>query len=1261
MEESEEFQRRLSEMDCADGIVDPGGDMLPVVGLGGSQGSLVALQTFFDALPEATGMAYVVVVHLSPEHDSILAKILQRGTTMPVKQVLEPEKLMADHVYVIPPGRHLAMQAGILQTTEFDGTRGSNVAVDLFFRSLAESHGASATAVVLSGGDGDGASGLKRVKERGGLTIAQDPTEAEAEGMPRSAIATGMVDWVLPVAEMPRRLLDYRENRRRIQLPPANTAELSESKLVQQDQDEQSLRDVLAYLKARSGHDFSYYKRATILRRIGRRMQVNGTTTLAGYLDYLRTHPGESGALLQDLLISVTNFFRDKDAFAALETIVPQLFHRKTDADQLRVWVPACATGEEAYSIAILLIEHASRMLNPPRIQVFATDLDNAAVETAREGRYPEAILADVSEERLRTFFTKEPGCYRVRRSVRESVLFALHDLLKDSPFSRLDLISCRNLLIYLRREAQNRVFDIFHFALLPGGRLFLGSSESAEDEAPLFRQDDKKHRLYTRLTAPRVGLSVPAGASTLTFAYHRSAKLPKSLLSQEMRRQPADAGERQEVAAGRIGWAETHFKLLERLAPPSLLVNREYEVMHLSESAGKYLRMSGGEPSMNLLQIIRPELRTELRAALFLAAKSRTSVRLPDLAVNIDGKVLTVEVVVDFLDDPGPDFLLLVVFHDKQNVDPAPVRVSHVDKDSPEGGLVRHLEEELDLMRSNWRDTVEQYEASTEELKASNEELQAMNEELRSATEELETGREELQSINEEIVTINQELKSKVEELSRANSDLQNLMASTKIATIFLDRKLRIARFTPSTSALFNCISTDIGRPLSDLTHRLEYPEITADAERVLETLTVIEREVTNVEGKWFLARIFPYRTTEDVIAGVVITLVEITERKHAEDIRHWFSTIVESANDAIISYDMDGVIVSWNHGAERIFGYRADEAIGQTQDLLRPPEMREEARGMLEKLRRGEAIPQFDTVRLNKDGTQIDVILSAAAMKNESNAIVGFTVIVLDDSERRRAVEQLQQARDGLEVRVAERTSELSRRVAQLAQLSSDLTLIEQRERDRVARILHDEFQQLLVGAKMKLEECGDRLAEGDDQRGCDIARSRAVSLIDQALESSRSLAVELSPPILAEGLGKALEWLCGIWVKKTHSLKVKMDIDTSQDARTEEIRLLAFLAVRELLFNIVKHTEVREADVRLHVENGTLAISVEDRGQGFDPDLLHQGGGSGFGLAGLRERLELLGGGLDLSTRPGNGVIAVLRVPRKTSEEDETTETS
>jgi len=505
-----------SAMVDIDNIVPTHGyNELPVVGLGGSAGSIPALTSFFRTVPANPGVAFVVVVHLSPEHDSALDDVLRRATSMPVVQVRGSTRVEAGTVYVIPPRKVLRVFDGSLQLGELPADRPGRVAIDLFFRTLADTHGPHAVAVVLSGADSDGATGIKRIKERGGLTIAQDPQEAQHETMPQAAIATGMVDWVLPVAEMAQRVLDYVSLESRLALPPEEGPPLPDAPPAAVA--EKTLRDVLSFLRTRTGRDFGNYKRATILRRIGRRMQVNGVAALADYVGCLRTRPGEAGALLQDLLISVTNFFRDADCFTALEREMPALFRGKSVNGCVRVWVAGCATGEEAYSVAMLLAEHARTLEAPPSIQVFATDLDEDAIAVARDGLYPAAIAADVSDERLRTFFVKEHRGYRVRRELRETVLFAVHDVLKNSPFSRLDLMSCRNLLIYLNREAQQRVFETAHFALVPDGRLFLGASETVDDDSPLFFVLDKKHRLYAPRPLSRATMPMPSALGPLS------------------------------------------------------------------------------------------------------------------------------------------------------------------------------------------------------------------------------------------------------------------------------------------------------------------------------------------------------------------------------------------------------------------------------------------------------------------------------------------------------------------------------------------------------------------------------------------------------------------------------------------------------------------------------------------------------------------------------------------------------------------------
>jgi two-component system CheB/CheR fusion protein len=846
-----------------------------VVGLGGSAGSVLALRRFFELMPADSGMSFVVILHLSPEHESVLSEVLQRVTRMPVVQATQGQAVLQNHVYVIPPAKHLSLLDGHLRLRDLQREPGKRMVVDLFFRSLADTHGSNAIAVVLSGADGDGALGIKRVKERGGLTIAQDPDDADQASMPRAAIATSMVDWVLKIDEMPARLVEYDARERRLRMPPEAGPNPAATSLPSGN-DEVVLRDVLGFLRARTGRDFSYYKRATILRRLARRMQVNEVETLTAYLSYLRTHPGEAGALLQDLLISVTNFFRDPEAFEALEALIPELFRGKTASDTVRVWVPACATGEEAYSIAMLLSEHARTLDDPPGLQIFATDLDEEVLMQARSGAFPEAISEDVSADRLRRYFVTDGPGYRVRRELREMVLYAVHDVLKDSPFSRLDLISCRNLLIYLNRDAQLRAFDIFHFALRSGGRLFLGTSESVDDAKQLFGPIDKKHRIYASLATLRTGLPLPSGPSTLSRALSPKEPEPCATSSKPA---PPPTPAPLESRHERLSWSELHLKLIERFGPPSLVINDAHDILHLSVSAGPFLQFAGGEPTSNLLRAVHPMLRTELRAALYRAKQTGR----PALTAGLPLELSDQHRVVDIRVCPSPELaagFLLVTFelHPAGAVEPS--------RDETQTPIAQQLEEELEQTKLHLQAIIEEHVASTEELKASNEELQAMNEELRSATEELETSREELQSINEELTTVNQELKSKVDELGHLNSDLRNLMGATAIATVFLDRQRRIMRFTPSAVELFNLIASDVGRPLGDLQHRLTYPELLADADRVLSELVPFEREVAELGGRFFLARLLPYRTNDDHIAGVVLTFVDVTERHLAQEL---------------------------------------------------------------------------------------------------------------------------------------------------------------------------------------------------------------------------------------------------------------------------------------------------------------------------------------------------------------------------------------
>jgi two-component system CheB/CheR fusion protein len=706
-------------------------------------------------------------------------------------------------------------------------------------------------AVIFSGAGSDGALGVRAVKEAGGIILVQDPNEADYASMPRSAIETGVVDFVLPVRDLAKRLSDLIRIREMVWPPEMG------------DFDEDMLRRILAHLRVRTGHDFSKYKRSTVVRRIARRMQVNRTDVLKDYYDIIRDNADEVQALLSDLLISVTTFFRDREAFQAFATLLPNIFQNKRHDQPIRVWVAGCATGEEAYSVGMLLFEEASRHAVRPHIQVFGTDLDVRALAAARDGRYPIAIEADVSEPRLRRFFSREGGYYRVRQELRDIILFALHDLLKDPPFSHIDLISCRNVLIYLDRELQEQVCSTFHYALNPGGYLFLGAAETAENPAGLFRTVDRHARTYQSTLAP--------GA--------RRELLPRLLGSVRIREQMLPLPQSVTPTAA-LSEAAGHRRALEQIAPASILVDEGNRVLHLSDSAGRYLMPSGGPLTADLTDLVRPELRFEVRSCLHRAFDQRRSTLSLPVRVRMNGETYPVQVQVKPIDEAGEWRRAVILFIEGEAVNEAAYGEQQTTDES-----VRRLKEELELTQQRLRTMREESDAANEELRASNEELQSINEEYRSTSEELETSKEELQSINEELQTVNSELKSKLELISRANSDLQNLLAATDFGTLFLDSGLNIKRFTDPVRDLFSVTSSDEGRPITDFAHQLEYDDLVKDARAVIAQLAPIRREIHSRKGRWYDLRMRPYRTVDDKIDGVVITFVDITERKLMEE----------------------------------------------------------------------------------------------------------------------------------------------------------------------------------------------------------------------------------------------------------------------------------------------------------------------------------------------------------------------------------------
>ncbi|MEZ0604137.1 CheR family methyltransferase [Paraburkholderia sp. IW21] len=960
----------------------------PVVGIGASAGGVQALLRFFENAPVDMDMAFVVVLHLSPDHASSADQVLQHATGMPVRQVRHAMQVEKNHVYVISPSHDLSLDDGHLTPIDAARPRGRPIAIDLFFRSLADAHRERAIAIVLSGTGADGATGIGRIKEQGGVTIAQDPADAEYPEMPQNAMATGMIDLTLPAADMPRKLRELADNARAIRLPPADdepeTLAVRRSDPVSSA--ERALLGVLATLRARTGHDFRHYKRATILRRIERRLQVNGIPDLQTYQDYVLTHPDETPALLKDMLIGVTNFFRDRETFEVVEQeIVPKLFQKKSEDDPVRAWIAGCASGEEAYSLAMLLADHPERHEGIP-VQLFATDIDERAIAFARAGLYPESITADVSAPRLRQFFTPERAHFRVSKAIREKVLFAVHNVLRDPPFSRVDLVSCRNLLIYLDRSVQSQVLQMFHFALQPGGYLLLGSSESAEAAGDLFTPVDKKNRIYRANVvtgAVRPPLSMPVvqhGGVVAAISAGPPSPLPQTL-----------------------PFSALHHRILELYAPPSVVVDRDANILHMSEHVGRFLRFVRGEPSYNLITLVNPALRLQLRASLFQAMRADTEVATAPIEFTSEAHVRIIVRPYRRTED-APEFAL-VLFEESA----AGAAVAHIQPASPAGqdSLLGHLEDELHRTKQELRSTVEQSEASTEELKASNEELQAINEELRAATEELETSKEELQSLNEELFTVNAELQAKIEETGKAKDDLQNVIASTGIATVFVDREMRIKRYTPAATELFNVIPSDVGRPLHDLTHRLEYPQMAEDTVTVFDSLQLIEREIRGIDGRYFLTRLSPYRTTDDHIDGAVLTIVDVSALRRAEQqVRISEARLhlaAQSTNDfAIIVQDRDGRVVTWNKGAERIFGYSESEMTGELLDRLYLPEQREANEPAGERRRAlNDGRVEDERWYIHKDGARL--YCSAVITPVSSESFSGFARIVRDLTERK------------------------------------------------------------------------------------------------------------------------------------------------------------------------------------------------------------------------------------------------------------------
>jgi two-component system, chemotaxis family, CheB/CheR fusion protein len=828
----------------------------PVVGIGASAGGLEACTKLLGALPTDSGMAFILVQHLDPTHESMMAELLAHHTSMTVVQATNGMLLERKHLYIIPPGSYLSVNNGALHLSQPEARHGARLPFDFLLRSLAGEYGERAVCVILSGTGADGSLGLKAVKEKGGLVIAQDPDEAAFDGMPRNAILTGAVDLVLPLASIPDALLKFH---RRMTLTRAAAA--PDERKTAPDW----LPEIVDLLRTRTAHDFRFYKEGTLRRRIERHMAMASIETddIKRYLDVLRGDEKELERLATDLLINVTSFFRDPAVFDALsEKIIPDLVCNHSIDQPLRLWIAGCSTGEETYSLAMLFREEITAAKREIKLQIFASDVDPDAVATARDGLYPDTIAADVSAARLARFFSKDDHGYRILPELRATIVFAVQDVLADPPFSRLDLVSCRNLLIYLRPEAQEKVISFFHFALREGGILLLGTAETIGNSKDRFEVISKAERIYRH-----IGRTRPGDPGFLFGAAER-ARLPARLPQGQ-------------TPSRQVVFAEGCRRLIiETYAPAAVLINRKLEWLYSLGPTEPYLRVPQGHPSYDLLAMVRPHLRTRLRAAIHQAMLEKARIVIPGGRANDEGKPGSFEIAVQPALIDGED-LLLVCFIDDTTPLPKRSRATR----SPDVEHVAELEKQLEATQAELQAAIHSLETSNEEQKAINEESLSANEEYQSTNEELLTSKEELQSMNEELTALNSQLQETLERQRTTASDLQNILYSTDVATIFLDLDLNIRFFTPATKSLFNIIPTDIGRPLADLNSLAADSDLLVDAHTVLQTLSPIEREIQTRDGLWYVRRILPYRAQDDGVEGVVITFADITERRRAAD----------------------------------------------------------------------------------------------------------------------------------------------------------------------------------------------------------------------------------------------------------------------------------------------------------------------------------------------------------------------------------------
>ena len=1321
--------------------------LFPVVAIGASAGGLEAFTQLIRSLPNDTGMAFVFVQHLDPTHHSMLAELLSKASSIPVIEAKNGAKLEKNRVYVIPPNVKMEILQGRVQLTPRKEDQGPHLPIDFFMRSLAEERKGKAVGVVLSGTGSDGTLGLAAIKAEGGVTFAQAPTSAKYDGMPRSAIASGCVDSVLTAEEIAEELGRVGRHPYFVRVKTADVEKQVENDGVYEK--------VFSLLRKSSGVDFRLYKPGTVRRRTMRRMAVHKIDSVRDYVKHLHAHPEEVEQLYQDLLIPVTSFFRDPEAFEILKSSVfPSILKDKSNRGNIRVWAPGCSTGEETYSLAMALLEFLGARSPGIQIQLFGTDANERGIDKARTGIYLEQIAQDVSPERLRRFFVKVEDGYRVSKAVRDFCVFARQNIIEDPPFSQMNLVSCRNLLIYFGASLQKKIMPVLHYALKPAGFLMLGNSESVSAFPSLFASVDKKHKIFSKkLAATRLHYEFP------TIPSHREGRIAYT---------PRPQPERAVPKATRSLQQETDRIVLEHHSPAGLIINSEMEIVHFRGRTSPYVEPAPGKASLNLLKMARGGLAEELRSLINQAAK-KGSARRKDVTFEHNGRGRSVNISVEQLNVSAiPEDIHYVVLFEAIPPQTLPGKTAGRGSKSTAPSVSKdrrfiELQRRATSTEDHLRAVIESKEAIEEEFQSANEEILSANEELQSSNEELETSKEELQSTNEELTTVNDELRNRNVELGQLNNDLSNLLSSTTLPVVMVDRGLRIRRATAASTNVLKILPSDIGRPITEIRSDLNVHNLDKLITEVIDTLATKELEVQDTEGCWYSLQIRPYRTVDDKIDGgvlvlsdinltkntserfkkakefaegiidtvheplivldsdlrviyanpafltnfqvsrdeterrflyrigneqwnipelrallekvaandtpvndfevthdfpglgsktmllnarpihdahrderlILLAIEDITERKQGEAALRQLAAIVQSSDDAIISTDLQRVITSWNSGAQRIFGYTETEAIGQPISIIVPPELRQEEEQIRQRLAAGEHIEHFDTVRLAKQGKRVHVSITISPVRDSAGQVVGASKNARDITDRKQLEEMRQQKHLQLESLVEQRT-------ASLRQLSSHLHQVQDDERRKIARELHDSVGQYLVSVKLNIAQVDQPELEAKAK----TALSESDELLDKCLAEIRTISHLLHPPLLDEsGLASAATWYVEGFGKRS-SIQTNLDISRGLKRLPQLVEMAMFRALQESLTNVHRHSKSPKVDVRIELANGYVQLLVRDYGRGIAPERLEQfytaGSDLGVGLTGMRERVTELGGTLHLlSENPGISV--------------------